>query len=66
MVRPGAQREEPSGALLFGSESISNQFISENGIVAVFGDENQSLRGDIRKSNFPPLTREGAYRPDPR
>ena len=51
MVRPGAQREEPSGALLFGSESISNQFISENGIVAVFGDENQFVTGDLKRTN---------------
>jgi hypothetical protein len=33
--------------------SIGNNFISENGIVAVFGDEDQLVKGDIRKINRP-------------
>ena len=33
--------------------SISNNFISENGIVAVPGDENQFVKGDIRRINCP-------------
>jgi len=31
--------------------SIDNSFISENGIVAVLGDENQFVRGKIRRIN---------------
>ena len=33
--------------------SIPNNFISENGIVAVLGDENQFVNGGIRKINHP-------------
>jgi hypothetical protein len=30
---------------------MDNNFISENGIVAVLGDENQFVKGDIRRIN---------------
>ena len=33
--------------------SIASNFISENGIVAVLGDENQFVKGGIRKINRP-------------
>ena len=33
--------------------SIDNNFISENGIVAVLGDENQLVSGDSRKISRP-------------
>ena len=39
-------------------------FISENGIVAVLGDENQLVKGGIRKISRP-LIREGAHGPNP-
>ncbi len=38
---------------LFRQASLSATFISENGIVAVLGDENQLMKGDIRKISRP-------------
>ena len=38
-------------------------FISENGIVAVLGDENQLVIGDLENQSPPPI-REGAYGPN--
>ncbi len=38
---------------LFRQASLSATFISENGIVAVLGDENQFVKGSIRKINRP-------------
>ena len=37
--------------------SIDNNFISEKGIVAVLGDENQIVRSDMWKINRPLLSR---------
>jgi hypothetical protein len=44
--------------------SIDDNFISENGIVAVLGDENQSVKGGIRRINAPSFSR-GADGPNP-
>jgi hypothetical protein len=48
------ERDEKNKTTLVGS------FISENGIVAVLGDENQFVVGDS-ENQMPPLSREGAY-----
>ena len=39
--------------------SLASNFISENGIVAVFGDEDQFVKGGIRKINHPLSFRRG-------
>jgi len=39
--------------LFIRSTSIGNNFISENGIVAVLGDENQFVKGDMWEINRP-------------
>ncbi len=41
--------------------TASDHFISENGIVAVFGDENQFVRGDMWKINGSLLSRGGTW-----
>ncbi len=42
---------------------MNNNFISENGIVAVLGDENQFVNGDILRIKSPSLG-EGAHGPN--
>jgi hypothetical protein len=46
-------RESLGPILFLYRASIANHFISENGIVAVLGDEDQLMNGDIRKINRP-------------
>ena len=43
----------PVGDSFFDAASIANLFVSENGIVAGFGDENQFVKGGIWKITRP-------------
>ena len=53
--------DSSNAQLLLHRASINNNFVSENGTVAVFGDENQFVRSDMWKINGPSY-RVGAYR----
>jgi hypothetical protein len=50
-LSPGQLRECLGPIWFLCRASIRNNFISENGIVAVFGDENQLVTGDITRTN---------------
>ena len=55
------RRGSSSDGLLPYRASVLNNFISENGIVAVLGDENQFVNCDIRRIRYP-LSKERGHR----